>query len=180
MTELVTTRLVLRRLTADDLAWLAALRGDAEVMRYIGSAGAVPLEQTRERLDRYLACWATHGLGMFSVREGPDGAPVGWAGLQPLEGTEEIEVGYAFGPSAWGRGYATEAARAVVRWGFEERSLERIVAIAYPENDASRRVMDKLGMRYEGTRLVHGVDSVYYTVTPHDFARASPRGTPER
>lgn len=179
MTELVTERLVLRRMTADDLGWLAELRSDADVMRYIGSAGAVPLEQTRERLDRYLACWATHGLGMFSVREDVDGSPVGWAGLQPLEGTEEIEVGYAFGPPAWGRGFATEAARAVVRWGFEERSLARIVAVAYPENDASRRVMDKLGMRYEGTWLVHGVESVYYAVTSHDFARASPRGVPK-
>jgi RimJ/RimL family protein N-acetyltransferase len=180
MTELVTERLVLRRMTADDLGWLAQLRGDADVMRYIGSAGAVPLEQTRERLDRYLACWAAHGLGMFSVREGADGSPVGWAGLQPLEGTEEIEVGYAFGPPAWGRGFATEAARAVVRWGFDDRSLSRIVAVAYPENDASRRVMDKLGMRYEGTRLVHGVESVYYAVTPHDFASASPRVMPKR
>ena len=179
MTELVTERLVLRPLTADDLEWLAVLRGDADVMRYIGASGAVPFEHTRERLDRYLACWATHGLGMFSVREGADGAPVGWAGLQPLDGTEEIEVGYAFGPPAWGLGFATEAARAVVRWGFEVRSLARIVAVASPENAASRHVMDKLGMRYEGTRLVHGMESVYYAVTPHEFARASPRGAPD-
>jgi ribosomal-protein-alanine N-acetyltransferase len=180
MIELVTERLLLRPQIADDLEWLAVLRGHADVMRYIGASGAVPLEQTRERLDRYLACWVTHGLGMFSVRDGQDAAPVGWAGLQPLEGTAEIEVGYAFGPPAWGRGFATEAARAVVRWGFEERSLERIVAVASPENGASRHVMDKLGMRYEGTRLVHGMDSVYYAVTPQDFARALPRGVPSR
>ena len=176
MTEIVTERLTLRPLTADDLEWIAAFRGDADVMRYIGAAGPMTLEQSRERLDRYVACWADRGLGMFGVRELGGDAAIGWAGLQPLDETEEIEVGYAFGKAAWGRGIATEAARAVVRWGFEDLALERIVAIAYPENDASRRVMQKLGMRHEGMRLVHGVESVYYSLTPQNFVHcASPR-----
>jgi RimJ/RimL family protein N-acetyltransferase len=169
MIEILTERLTLRPLTADDLEWISTFRGDADVMRYIGSAGPMSLEQSRERLDRYVACWAARGLGMFGVRELGEKAPIGWAGLQPLDGTEEIEVGYAFGKAAWGRGIATEAARAVVRWGFRDLALERIVAVAYPENDASRRVMQKLGMCHEGMRLVHGVESVYYSVTPRDF-----------
>ena len=66
----------------------------------------------------------------------------------------------------------------MVLWGFEDLALKRIVAIAYPENDASRRVMQKLGMRHEGMRLVHGVESVYYSLTPHQFnERASSRET---
>lgn len=176
MTEIVTERLTLRPLTADDLEWIAAFRGDADVMRFIGAAEPMTLEQSRERLDRYVACWAERGLGMFGVRELGGDAAIGWAGLQPLEETEEIEVGYAFGKAAWGRGIATEAARAVVRWGFEDLGLERIVAIAYPENDASRRVMQKLGMRHEGMRLAHGVESAYYSLTPQNFVHcASPR-----
>ena len=90
---------------------------------------------------------------MFGVRLREERHAVGWAGLQPLSGTDEIEVGYAFGQPAWGRGYATEVASAVVQWGFEALALERIVAVASPENAGSRRVMDKLGMRYEGMRL---------------------------
>jgi RimJ/RimL family protein N-acetyltransferase len=176
MPTLHTPRLALHPLVDEDLDWLAALRGDAEVMRYIGIAGPMTFEESRERLERYVRCWEEHELGMFSVRLGDEATPIGWAGLQPLEESGEIEVGYAFGKNAWGRGIATEAARAVVRWGFEARGLDRIVAIAYEENEGSRRVMDKLGMRYEGMRLVHGTESVYYSLTPQAFARAaSPR-----
>jgi ribosomal-protein-alanine N-acetyltransferase len=171
MIEILTERLTLRPLTTDDLEWISAFRGDADVMRYIGSTGPMTPDQSRERLDRYVACWAERGLGMFGVRELDQDAPIGWAGLQPLDGTEEIEVGYAFGKAAWGRGIATEAASAVMRWGFRSLALERIVAVAYPENDASRRVMQKLGMRHEAMRLVHGVESVYYSVTALDFEK---------
>jgi len=110
---------------------------------------------------------------MFSVRLRDEEAAIGWGGLQPLDGTAEIEVGYAFEQPAWGLGFATELASAVVQWGFEDRRLDRIVAVASAENSASRRVMDKLGMRYEGVRPVYGHDSVYYSLTPDAFARAA-------
>jgi RimJ/RimL family protein N-acetyltransferase len=170
MTLLTTERLLLRPLSIDDLEWLVALRGDSDVMRYIGGEGAVSRERTVERVDRYLACWAEHGFGMFGIRfRGADEA-VGWAGIQPLEQTGEIEVGYAFGRSTWGKGLATEAARAVVAWGFREHGLERIVAVASPENEASRHVMDKMGMTYEGLRFRYGTDCAYYSITPEAFA----------
>lgn len=169
MTTLETERLLLRPLTGDDLEWLVLLRGDADVMRYIGNDGAVPREKTIERLVRYRRCWEEHGLGMFGIRFRGASEAVGWAGLQPLEQTGEIEVGYAFGKSAWGLGLATEAARKVVAWGFRDRGLERIVAVASPENEASRRVMDKLGMSYEGIKLRYGTDCAYYSITPKAF-----------
>ena len=178
MLELTTERLTLRPLTLDDIEWFAAMRGDADIMRYIGANGAVPRQVAEERLDRHVACWNERGLGMFGARQHGEEAPVGWAGLQPLEGTDEIEVGYAFAKPWWGRGFATEAATALVRWGFEELGLERIVAVAYPENEPSRRVMDKLGMRFERRQLVHEMDSVYYSLTPADFARATSSRTP--
>jgi RimJ/RimL family protein N-acetyltransferase len=170
---LCTRRFELRPMVLDDLTWYATFAGDAEVMRYIGQAGPLSLAQATERLARYVRCWEEHGLGMFSVRLRDEEPSVGWAGLQPLTGTDEIEVGYAFGRSAWGRGYATEVAGEVVRWGFEELALERIVAVASPENGSSRRVMDKLGMRYEGMRPGSGPDSVYYSLTPAAFTRAA-------
>ncbi len=175
MPSLRTLRLTLEPMVLDDLDWFARLRGDPDVMRYIGIAGPLTYEQSRERLVRLVACWQEHGLGMFSVRPHDASTPIGWAGLQPLDGSEEIEVGYGFGPGAWGRGYATEAACSVVSWGFEQRGLDRIVAVAYAENEGSRRVMEKLGMRYEGMRLVYGHESVYYSVTPMAFTAASLR-----
>jgi ribosomal-protein-alanine N-acetyltransferase len=174
MPTLRTERLELEPMVPDDLSWYASFAGDPDVMRYIGAAGALTHQQATERLARYVQCWADHGLGMFGVRLRDGRAPLGWAGLQPLSGTDEIEVGYAFGPTAWGRGYATEVATVVVQWGFEALGLERIVAVASPENSGSRRVMDKLGMRYEGVRPGSGQVSVYYSLTPAAFTRAAP------
>ena len=146
------------------------MRGDKDIMRFIGRVGAVPREIAEARLHRHIECWAERQLGMFGVRERGKETAVGWAGLQPMDGTDEIEVGYAFSMDAWGRGYATEVSRALVRWGFESLGLQRIVAVAYAENTASRRVMDKLGMRFEGVRYIYGTDSVYYSLTPEAFA----------
>jgi ribosomal-protein-alanine N-acetyltransferase len=179
MPTLRTQRLELQPMMLADLEWYAAFAADAEVMRYIG-AGPLTFAQATERLDRYVRCWDDHALGMFSVRLRGEDAPIGWAGLQPLSGSPEMEVGYAFGKAAWGRGFATEVASAAVRWGFEERGLDRIVAVASSENESSRRVMDKLGMRYEGVRPVYGHDSVYYSLTPAAFARAASLRAPAR
>ncbi|HSU94847.1 MAG TPA: GNAT family N-acetyltransferase [Gemmatimonadaceae bacterium] len=174
MPTLTTSRLELKPMEPDDLAWYAEFAGDAAVMQYIGHAGPLSHQQATERLARYVRCWEEHGLGMFGVRLREELLPVGWAGLQPLSGTDEIEVGYAFARAAWGRGYATEVASAIVQWGFAVLGLERIVAVASPENTGSRRVMDKLGMRYEGVRPGSGQDSVYYSLTPAAFTRAAP------
>jgi RimJ/RimL family protein N-acetyltransferase len=168
-----TSRLVLEPMALSDLDWFSEMRSDPDVMKYIGANGPLTREQSKEKLDRYLACWAERGMGMFGVRERGRTSPVGWGGLQPLAETGEIEVGYAFAKPAWGRGFATETATAVVRWGFEELGLERIVAVAYADNTASRRVMDKLGMRFEGMRYLYSTDSVYYSVTPAAFSLAA-------
>lgn len=168
MTIIETHRLVLRPLTQEDLDWFSALRGDPDVMRYIGTQGPLTHEQSAEKLDKYLKCWTDNGLGMFGIRWGDE--PVGWGGLQPLENTGEIEVGYAFGTKSWGLGLATETARAVVSWGFLEKQLDRIVAVASPENSASRRVMDKIGMTYEGVKSRYGTDCAYHSLTRSAFA----------
>ena len=173
MPILRTQRLDLQPMELSDLEWYAGFAADAEVMKYIGVVGPLSPEQATARLARYVRCWEEHALGMFSVRLRGEESPVGWAGLQPLQGTADVEVGYAFGRLAWGRGFATEVAAAVVQWGFEDRGLERIVAVASPENAASRRVMDKLGMRYEGMRDAYNSSSVYYSLTPAAFAAAA-------
>jgi RimJ/RimL family protein N-acetyltransferase len=172
MNELESERLLLRPMSHEDLDWFAVLRGDAAVMRYLGAGRPMTRAESVEKLARYVECWNAHGLGMFSVRSRQSPAPIGWGGLQPLDDTAEVEVGYAFAREAWGRGYATELSRAVMRWGFDTRGLARIVAVADPGNDASRHVMEKLGMHYEGIRIAHELDSVYYSITAADFARA--------
>jgi RimJ/RimL family protein N-acetyltransferase len=154
---LLTERLELRRFTAADLEPLLDVFGDAEVMRYVG-AERRPLgrEQVEALLARADADWSEHGFGLLAITERDTGRLVGEAGLQHLEAGPDIEMGYTLARAAWGRGYATEAARAVVRWGFAGLRLHRIVAVADPANAASLHVLDKLGMTRHGRRECYG------------------------
>lgn len=90
---------------------------------------------------------------------------VGWCGLDFLDQTTEIEVGYGFAKECWGFGYATESAAASLLFGFSQLGLDRIVAVAYPENVASWRVMEKVGMKYVRTGFYYGANMVYYEIS---------------
>jgi RimJ/RimL family protein N-acetyltransferase len=155
--------------TRDDLAALIRIRTDEDVARYLGGIEMQTPEYIARRLDFYIDCHARHGFAMGPLLAKPGGEMIGWAGLQPLEETGEIEVGYSFDKAHWGRGYATEAAAAWLRYGFERANLPRIVAVAVPENTGSRRVMEKLGMRYEKNALHYNIDCVFYALAREDF-----------
>lgn len=167
--RLLTARLTLRGFTAEDFDEFAAMRADAEVMRYIGLTGAQAREQSEAWLEKNRKRWADEGFGMWAVTDRRDGRLLGWCGLSRLENTREVELGYGLRRDAWGRGLTTEAARASVRYGFEEKSAGRIVAVAMPENTASRRVMEKLGMRYVRKDFFYGSGVVYYAIERDEF-----------
>jgi ribosomal-protein-alanine N-acetyltransferase len=161
-----TERLVLRPFKPEDLDELVQLRADPLVMRYIGDQSREKVEQ---RLQYYISHYEPHGFGMWAVIDKGTRAMVGWCGLVFLDETPEVEVGYGVARDYWGRGLMTEAARASLRYGFERAGLERIVAVAMPENTASRRIMEKLGMRYEKNVFHYGHDLVYYAIKREDF-----------
>ncbi|HEX8180862.1 MAG TPA: GNAT family N-acetyltransferase [Pyrinomonadaceae bacterium] len=164
-----TDRLLIRPLTADDLPRLIQLRADDEVSRYIGGAAMQAPEAVTRRLQFYLDCHERYGFGMSAINRKVDGEMIGWGGLQPLEETGEIEVGYGFAKEFWGQGYATEAAAACLRYGFEQAGLARIVAVAIPENIGSRRVMEKAGMKFEREALHYGSRCVLYAISRAEF-----------
>ena len=164
-----TDRLLMRPPTRADLPALVALRSDEDVSRYLGGAAKARPEVLDKRLDFYIGCVASHGFAMGPLLLKEGGAMIGWGGLQPLEETGEIEVGYSFAKAHWGRGYATEMAAAWLRYGFERAGLARIVAVASPENTASRHVMEKLGMRYEKNARHYNTDCVFYSIAREDF-----------
>ena len=122
-----TERLELRRFGSPDLGPLLTAFGDPEVMRYVG-AERRPLTGNAVRALMRAADghWADHGFGLLAVVERASGRVVGEAGLQFLEGGPDVELGYTLSHAAWGRGYATEAARAVLRWAFAGLRLERV------------------------------------------------------
>lgn len=148
---LETERLLLRHFTPDDVDSLVELNGDPAVMRFINGGIPTPREMVeREILPGYLEAYERYpGFGHWAAIERATGAFLGYVGLEPEEGRppEEAALGYRVRPSTWGKGYATEGARALIRRGFTELGVERVFAVTYQDNLASRRVMEKLGMR---------------------------------
>lgn len=104
-------------------------------------------------------------LGYWAIEERSGGAPYGWVALKTLYRTNEIEIGYRLWPAAWGRGIATEAARRLLRYGFDDAGLRRIVAVTTRANTASRRVIEKLGMPLEKIMVFDGVEWLNYALS---------------
>jgi ribosomal-protein-alanine N-acetyltransferase len=144
-----TARLTAERLTDAHLPDLRRTDQDALFMARLG--GVRDGEGTTAYLRWNLEHWAVHGFGLWMLREATTGAVVGRAVLRHLdvEGVDEVEVGYGFVPEVWGRGLATEVARACVRLGLDRLGLGSVVAITLPHHAASRRVMLKAGLAYE-------------------------------
>ncbi len=101
--------------------------------------------------------WETYGYGNWGVVPAGERVIAGWAGLQFLPELNETEVGFLLDRRCWGKGYATEAARASLQFGFERFHLDHIIALVHPENAASLRVIEKCGMRYVDTVFLWGV-----------------------
>ncbi|MFN8619236.1 MAG: GNAT family N-acetyltransferase [Chloroflexota bacterium] len=150
-TFLLTERLRLRQFTADDVDHLVALDADPEVMFFITGGAPTPrVEIEHEVLPAFLR-YHERGpdLGFWAIERRADGAFLGWVHYRPDHGDppDEPELGYRLVRAAWGLGYATEASRAVVDHGFTALPVRRVVARTMAVNTASRRVMEKVGMR---------------------------------
>jgi ribosomal-protein-alanine N-acetyltransferase len=158
-TAFATKRLVGSRLSIADLETLCAMHRDAAVMATLG--GIRSPSRTRAFLGKNLRHWEQYRFGLWMFRDQADGRFVGRGGLRHviLHGRPEVEINYALMPSFWGKGLATEIATASVDVGVGFPSL---VAFALPDNHGSRRVMEKLGFRYERDIVYTGVPHVLY------------------
>ena len=148
---LKTDRLILRRFSADDIDLLVELDADPEVMRYLSGGQATPRDEiAHEILPHWLGYYDRfEGYGFWAAEERTTGTFVGWFHLRPQNGcpADEPELGYRLRRSAWGSGFGTEGSRALLDKAFGELGATRIVASTYQDNLASRRVMEKVGMR---------------------------------
>ena len=161
---LETPRLLLRTWTLDDAEAAFAFYGDPEVMRFLGGVTHRDVAETRGVLaGRAMAHQALHGFSLWATVERATGRLVGACGLKFLEGGMNIEVGYHFARAVWGRGYATEAAAASVGYGFERLCLRRILGVVDPANHASQRVLEKVGLTYQGTGRYYNTDAKVYS-----------------
>ena len=164
-----TDRLILRPFGLDDLDDLAAILADPDVTRYLPGGRPRTREQTETTLNFIIGHWQQHGFGWWAVNLKTGRELIGWCGLKLVDSTGEVEVLYLFARRHWGQGYATEAGAASLRYGFEALKLDRIIALAVPENAASRRVMEKMGMRYGKTAEYYNLELACYSITRAAF-----------
>lgn len=180
-TFLETGRLILRRLTEGDAEALYELDGDPEVMRFLTGGKPTPRDViVTDTLPRMLrSCELLERFGYWAAVEKSTGHFLGWFALCPRDGGEtgEVELGYRLRRSAWGKGYATEGARALIRKGFTDLGVRRVVAETMAVNRASRRVMEKAGLTHVRTfhkdwpEPIAGVEhgEVEYALTKADW-----------
>lgn len=172
-TPLLTDRLLLRPFCEADFIDLAVLFADPEVMRYVGNGQPRSPEQAAQHLQWMIEHQATHGFSLWAVIRRIDDRLIGQCGLWHLDRSNEIELGYKFARDCWGQGYATEASRAVITYGFETLELPELCGITHPDNFASQRILQKLGMTYEKTDRFYGQLCRYYRLSRDQWKDSS-------
>lgn len=175
---LETERLLLRPLDKKDVDRVYAMRSDPEVMRFIREP------QNRNETVNWIKLvsgrWRAEKLGFCALIEKQTDEFLGWCGVWRLPETDELEVGYAIVKRFWGCGLAPEAAAKFIEYAFAEIKPEKIVAVAEPENAASRRVMEKLGMRFVKTGIFYERELVQYAIGKNEWRARSAKTNGKR
>jgi RimJ/RimL family protein N-acetyltransferase len=161
-----TERLILRPLAPADVDELVALGEDPEVARFVGALGRAEAEERVRAAERE---WAERGHGMFAVLDRTSGRFRGRAGLKHWPQFDETEVGWVLRRDAWGRGYATEAGRACLEWGFANLPAPYFTAMIHPDNALSIRVAGRLGMVRWRADVLLDSPVIVYAVRRHDW-----------
>ncbi len=165
---LQTRRTILRMFTPGDTDALAAIFGSANVMKYLGlDCQPIAREETDTAVLSMIKHWKERNFGRWAVIGRENNRLIGCAGFRSFE--ETAELFYILDEPYWGKGLATEIAAECVKFAFERRGFDRIVAFTRPENAASRKVLDKIDMKFDGAITVFGVDAVRYVFERKDY-----------
>ncbi len=160
-----TNRLLLRPWTLGDTDALHSILQEPDILRYFPNPAPPARWKVEAYINRHLAHWAGRGFGHWAVVLPEDGRILGWNGLEYLPELEEVEVAYLLSRQAWGRGYATEAAAAALRFGFEQARLTAIIGLVHPGNAASIGVLEKCGLRRADRIQLWGMEMLRYRIT---------------
>ncbi len=165
-----TPHLILRSWTMKDANVLFRILQEPGILEYFPPT-AFTLEKTRRYIQHQLDHWQERGCGHWAVTLKVDSRLVGWGGLEYLPETDETEVAYLLSHQVWGCGYATEAARAAVGYGFETAGLQAIIGLVHPGNTGSIRVLEKCGLAFAAPITLWNLDMHRYRITRADFER---------
>jgi RimJ/RimL family protein N-acetyltransferase len=155
---ITTSRLTLRAWTMQDVDRLFDILQEENILQYF----PVPSAPSHEKVERYisnqLAHWEKYGYGHWAIVTRETGQLVGWNGLEYLPELKETEVAYLLSKQSWGCGYATEAASAAIRFGFEQASLDAIIGLVHAANTASVHVLEKCGLTFNDQIILWGME----------------------
>ena len=164
-----TDRLTLRPFASADVNALHEIFSKPTVLRYFPNQTPPNRAQVERIINFQLSHWEKHGYGWWAVELTELKKMIGWCGLQFLPETGETEVAYLLEPEHWGHGFGTEAARYSLHYGFIDLGIKKIVAIVHPDNLASRRVIEKLGMHFVDRASYFGMDCFRYDLDTSSF-----------
>ena len=164
-----TERLIMRPFQKDDVERLFLLDSNPEVMKYIGIKPLTKIEQSAEVIKMVQKQYTEKGIGRWAVIEKESNLLIGWSGLKLIDyeinGHQNFyEIGYRFLPEFWGKGYATESAKASLEYGFKKMNLDKICAHAHSENVASNHTLKKLGFVEKGTFEEQDGTCIWYEI----------------
>ena len=168
---LTTERLTMRGFTNDDLDAFYPIISGEDQLKYFPATVPQTRERVQEMIDRIGKHWETKGYGLWAITLRETGELLGRCGIMEIKDTGETEIDFIFGRPYWNKGYATEAGRAAIRYGFEHLPVDFIVGIVHPDNGASQRALSKLGLtRGERTRYFN-MDCYRYVIDREGFRR---------
>ena len=174
MREIETERLRIRPFRDEDaVEQHRIVYGDAEVMQYLGDGTTRTVEQTLRAFQFFRNHDAENSYSIWSVLVKDNDQLIGHCGLFHIPNPDSVEVAYGFGKAFWGKGYATESARACLRYGFETAQIPQIIGLTYPQNADSQKVLRKIGLTYEG------LQDRYYNLTMALFSLNREGFTPD-
>lgn len=166
MAQLADVDLVLRPIEPVDTVPLHAIFIDEQVRRFLWDDEVIPLEVTRELVEKSRASFAESGFGIWGIRDIEDDALMGFAGYWHFHSPPSLELLFGLSPRCWGKGYATTAGRLLLRHGFDVLGFECVTASTDVGNEASIRVMERLGMKFDRRESKTGLDTVFYVAKP--------------
>lgn len=162
---LETPRVILREFNQDDARPLHRILSEPGVLRYFPSSNPPKLERVERLIETHKRHWRENGYGWWAAVDRSENVLIGWCGLGLLEETEEIEIKYLLKRSHWGRGIATEAADICIDYAFRKVDLDTIIGLTHPENIASQRVLEKIGLTFQKQEKYFGMTCFRFTVT---------------
>ncbi len=164
-----TERLLLRMFRAEDLDAVYHLFNDADVQKYLSVENKRTREQLKTTLENLVSRWDERGFGMWCVTEKKTGEIAGYCGFQYFDNMPQVEIVFAFLKSFWGSGFATEAAKACLRFWFDELTSKEMFAATSPDNHASLRVLEKIGMCYVEQSARYRMKLVTYSISRNKY-----------